>query len=115
MVKTSHGDFWRRAFLLIGPLLPFLLFLFLLPEPAQDSQTDDYLPSSRARSVNVKIIKSLKSVVGERAGGGDVALAGHTLATTNFIISIRAESVVQRRHFDLLVHRPARSPPNFSL
>jgi hypothetical protein len=103
-----------RLGLIIGALLPFIVCLFLLPEPSE-AEADDYLPSARARSVNVKIVKLVKSLPSARTAGADLVACGHLLALANFSIAIRAESPVQTRHFDLLVHRPVRSPPNFSL
>ena len=116
MSGRKFGRFCLRAGPIIGALLPLLLILFLLPEPTE-SEVDDYLPSSRARSVTVKIIKSLNSFQGESSGASsrDFAVGGHPQTITIFQASIAAELQLHLRHFDFLTNRRVRSPPRFSL
>jgi len=116
MARRNFGGGYLRAAVIVGTLLPFLLVLFLLPEPT-DSELEDYLPSSRARTLTAKIIKSLKSFQGECSGaaGGDVAAGGQRQAITIFQASIAAELNLQLRHFALLTNRLVRSPPANSL
>jgi hypothetical protein len=115
-MKTSRnfGGIRMRVGLILGALLPFIVCLFLLPEPSQ-SESEDYLPSARARSVNAKIIKSLKSLPGDCAGGVALTAGAQWLAPAIYSTAIRAETSVKTRHFDLLIHRAVRSPPKFSL
>jgi hypothetical protein len=116
MAAYRHSGKSRlRAGLMIGAVLPLALCLFLLPEPS-DSQADAYLPSSRARNVSVKVIKSLKSFPAERTGNGDLALSGHAPALASFIASSSAAgSPIRRHHFAFLSVRSTRSPPSFPL
>ena len=116
MARRNFGGCCLRAGLIVGTLLPFLLVLFLLPEPTE-SELEDYLPSSRARTITAKIIKSLKSFQGESTGAarGDVAVGGQRQAITIVQASISAELHLQLRHFALLTNRLVRSPPANSL
>ena len=113
MKPVGNRGYGLRAGLIFGAMLPFVLFLLLSPEPAPE-QADDYLPSARARSVAVYIIKSLKSLPGDKAGsvGGDIALASHRREVINLLISLGAELPVHLRPFERLTNQPARSPPS---
>lgn len=113
---STFCGFGVRAGPIVGALLPFVLILFLLPEPT-DSQVEDYLPSSRARTVTVKIIKSLKALHGESSGAAsrDFAVGGHAPAITIFQAAIAAVLYLHLHHFSLLTNRLVRSPPANSL
>jgi hypothetical protein len=95
-------------------LLPFLLILFLLPEPTE-SEVEDYLPSSRARTIALKIVKSLKSLQGESfdATSRYFAVGGFPQPKTIFLAGVAAELHLQLRHFAILTNRHVRSPPIF--
>lgn len=116
MARRNFGGCCLRVGVIVGALLPFLLVLFLLPEPTE-SELEEYLPSSRARTITAKIIKSFKSFQGESSGpaGGDVAIGGQRQAITIVQASIAAELHLQLRHFALLTNRLVRSPPANSL
>jgi len=116
MARRNFGGCCSRAVPIIGALLPFLLILFLLPEPTE-SELDDYFPSSRARTITVKIIKSLKSCQGESAGASsrDFAVGGYPQCKTIFHAFVVAELQFHLRHFDFLTNRRVRSPPGFFL
>ena len=105
-----------RAGLIVGALLPFMLILFLLPEPTE-SEVEDYLPSSRARTVTLKIIKSLNSFQGESSGASsrDYTVGSYPQTITIRQASVDAELHLHLRHFALLTNRLVRSPPGFSL
>ena len=116
MAMRNFGGCCLRAGVIVGAMLPLLLILFPLPEPTE-SELEDYLPSSRVRTLTAKIIKSLKSFQGENSGAasGDVAVGGQRQSITIFQASIAAELHLQLRHFALLTNRLVRSPPVNSL
>ena len=116
MTRSNFRGCFLRTGPIVGALLPLLLVLFLLPEPTE-SELEDYLPSSRVRTLTAKIIKSLKLFQGESSGAasGDVAAGGQRQAITIFQASIVAELHLQLRHFALLTNRLVRSPPANSL
>jgi len=105
-----------RAGPIVGALLPFVLMLFLLPE-LTESPVEDYFPSSPARTITVKIIKSLKSCPSESAGaaGRDFAVGGFPQSIAICQASVDAELHIHLRHFSLLTNRLVRSPPGFLL
>ena len=116
MVGRNSSAAWLCAGPIFGALLPFVLILFLLPEPT-DSQVEDYLPSSRARTVTLKIIKTLKSFQGKSAGTSshDFAVGGFPPCITICQVSIDADLRLHLRHFGFLTNRLVRSPPASSL
>ncbi len=117
MVATIiFGGRYLRAGSMAGALLAFLLILFLVPEPTE-SLVEDYLPSSRARTIAVKIVKLLKPYQGEICGAGshDFAVCGFSHSIAVCQASVDVELHVQLRHFGLLTNRLVRSPPQFSL
>ena len=105
-----------RAGTIVGALLPFVLVLFLLPEPT-DSQVEDYLPSSGAPTVTLKIVKSLKSFQGERSGASRYACGAGGLPQAITLCQglVNAELLIHLRHFGFLTNRLVRSPPLNSL
>lgn len=107
---------WLCAGPIVGALLPFVLILFLLPEPS-DSQVEDYLPSSGARTVTLKIIKSLKLIQGESFGASrhDCVAGGLPQSITLCQGLANAELLLHLRHFGFLTNRLVRSPPANSL
>jgi len=116
VANTIIAGFCLRAGLIVGVLLPFVLILFLLPEPTE-SELDDYFPSSRARAITVKIVKSLKSLQGENTGASshDFAVGGFPQCIAMCRTSIDADLHLHLRHFGLLTNRLVRSPPANSL
>lgn len=105
-----------RAGPIVGVLLPLVLILLLLPE-STDSQMEDYLPSSRARTVTLTIIKSLKPFQGESAGTSShvFAVGGVPPCAAVHLASIGADLHLHLRHFAFLSNRLVRSPPTNSL
>ena len=116
VTSSKFNGSWLCAATIVGVLLPFVLILFLLPEPS-DSQVEDYLPSSRARTVTLKIIKSLKLIQGESSGASrhDCVAGGAPRFITVCQGLVKAELLVHLRHFGFLTNRLVRSPPLFSL
>jgi hypothetical protein len=116
VASIKFSGFSLRAGPIVGALLPFVLMLFLLPEPTE-LPVEDYFPSSRARTITVKIIKSLKSCPNESASAAsrDFAVGGIPQSITICQAAIDAELHIHLRHFSLLTNRLVRSPPGFSL
>jgi|GEM_PF-4098362 len=111
--KGTLGRLRLRLALSLGATLPFVLFLLLAPAPAP-AESNDYLPSARARTVAAYLVKSLKSLPSEKAGfaGADLAAESCLQQRINLVISLGVESPVQLRPFERLTRQPARSPPN---
>lgn len=116
MTSRKFNGSWLCAAPIAGALLPFVLILFLLPEPTE-SEVEDYLPSSHARTVTLKTIKSLKLIQGESSGASrhDCVAGGVPRFITVCQGLVKAELLFHLRHFGFLTNRLVRSPPLFSL
>ena len=106
----------RRAAAIGSALLPFVLILFLFPEPAQ-SEVEDYLPSAPARAVAIKLVKAQKLLHGGKSADLNRALAvgGHPFTTASSRAFIQVETRLHLLHFSLLTNRLVRSPPRRSV
>lgn len=94
-------------------LLPFVLILFLCPEPNQE-EIDDYLPSVPARAVAIQFVKTAKSFYGEKAGNlqPDLVVGDFPLTTTFYQAYVQIEPYRSLLQFGFLTNRLARSPPH---
>ena len=112
---TAGGIFrgiLRRAAAIGSALLPFVLILFLFPEPAQ-TEVEDYLPSAPARAVAIKLVKAQKSLHGGKSAdlNQDLAVGGYPFTTASSQAFIQVETRLHLLHFGLLTNRLIRSPP----
>ena len=95
-----------------GALLPFVLLLFLWPEPA-DERSDNYLPSAHGRALAVKTFKAANSFQGGKStfSSFDLAVVDQPQPAIIFQDSLVAELFFQLRHFAFLHDHLGRSPP----
>ena len=101
----------RRAAAIGSALLPFVLILFLFPEPAQ-AEVEDYLPSAPARAVAIKLVKAQKSLHGEKSAdlNRDLAAGGYPFTTASSQAFIQVDTRLHLLDFGLLTNRLVRSP-----
>jgi len=110
--RETIADFIRHSFSMRRILLPFLLLFVFCPEPAQ-SVPDDFLPSVTPRFANIKAVRSISPVRGEKSDALKFALAiggvPFTAVFRRFFVLVDPSHNPVQRYFAGL--RPVRAPP----